>query len=113
MPAVQYPNVPLLDLVSRADSPAQVTETISAFQVTPTASSLSLLRHAFSGLGAVGQNSAAEKPVEPDAPSSLPDRPWNRSVDEIWSYDAVGGSVFEVEPCRLSPYRAFGGNHVL
>jgi len=116
MPAVSYSDFPVHAGASRPESGAQISDTILAFQQTPTASSLSLLRHAFYGLGTGAESSAVDEPVDTERPhqvASLSDRTWNRSVDEVWSYDAVGGSVFAVTESRLSPYRTFGSSHGL
>jgi hypothetical protein len=114
MPAVSYSDFPVHAGTSRPESGAQISDTILAFQLTPTASALSLLRHAFSGLGA--GSPAVDEPVDTERPQRVPsllDRTWNRSVDEVWSYDAVGGSVFAVTESRLSPYRTFRSSHGL
>jgi hypothetical protein len=116
MPAVSHSDFPVHDITSRPESGAQISDTILAFRLTPTASSLSLMRHAFYGLGTGVEPSTLDERVDTERPhhvASLPDRTWNLSVDEIWSYDAVGGSVFKVTESRLSPYRTFRSSHGL
>jgi len=116
MPAVFHSEFPEHDVPSQLESGAQISATILAFQLTPTASSLSLMRHAFNGLGTGGERSTVDERVHTERPQhvvSLSDRSWNFSVDKIWSYDAVGGAVFEVTEPRLSPYRPFRSSHGL
>jgi hypothetical protein len=113
MPAVFDSDFPVHDVASRPES---ISDTILAFQLTPTASSLSLMRHAFRGLGTGVEPSTVDEQVDPERPqhvASLSDRTWNFSADVIWSYDAVGGSVFAVTESRLSPYRPFRSSHGL
>jgi hypothetical protein len=116
MPAVFHSEFPAHDLSSRRESGAQVNDAILAFQLTPTVSSLSLMRHAFNGLGTGGEPSTVNERVDTERPQhvvGLSDRSWNFSVDPTWSYDAVGGSVFEVTEPRLSPYRPYRSSHGL